>query len=221
MKNLINFIIFFAALVYIIDVAKKRDIINKNTDEFPPELYGNTSEKDDVPTQNTTEPISNIDKDENLSIPETDDSQIIYISALGNVDESDLEFASSVIQDFYGFEVTILPQTDIDPYILNSDGTIHSVKACSKLDRDVRTVYITEELLYDNRGVLLRGTTSGDNNTIIVRGETRFLRETLIHEIGHSFGLDHCEDLTCVMAVANDAYDSGDFCNKCKNNIVY
>jgi predicted Zn-dependent protease len=65
----------------------------------------------------------------------------------------------------------------------------------------------------------LRGYTTLYGKSIFVRSNRSFLKETIIHEIGHTLGLDHCDDLTCIMAINNDTYDSGDFCNKCKSKI--
>jgi predicted Zn-dependent protease len=55
----------------------------------------------------------------------------------------------------------------------------------------------------------------------IVRGEKSFLKETIIHELGHTLGLRHCNDLTCIMAVDNDGFDSGTFCDKCSRQIGF
>ena len=81
-----------------------------------------------------------------------------------------------------------------------------------------KTIYITEQKLWNNKHYL-RGYAFLGGNVAIIRGVKSFLKETIIHEIGHLFGLNHCDDKTCIMGVDNDAYDSGDFCNKCKNQL--
>ena len=44
-----------------------------------------------------------------------------------------------------------------------------------------------------------------------------------IHELGHSFGLFHCNNKKCVMHFSNSLYDTDFknrlFCNNCKNNL--
>jgi hypothetical protein len=221
MGKTLNFIISIAVVFYIIDYVQKQDKKNKKDISFSKEVYTGVPDdvKDNSPIKN--EESTNIDEFQNDEPSTKSVSKTIYVRALGDVDNSDLESTSQIIKDFYGYNVEILSQVDVDSEMLTPSGDVSSIKVCRILDDEVTTVYITDNLLYDYNNQLLRGTTSGDNKTIIVRGETRFLRETVIHELGHSFGLDHCDDMTCIMAVANDQYDSGDFCNKCKNKIVY
>jgi predicted Zn-dependent protease len=69
--------------------------------------------------------------------------------------------------------------------------------------------------LWYNRDYL-RGLSFLNGNVAIIRGDKSFLEETTIHEIGHLFGLDHCSDITCIMALNNDEFDSGHFCNSCR-----
>ncbi len=49
------------------------------------------------------------------------------------------------------------------------------------------------------------------------------LRKEIIHEIGHVFGLGHCNDPRCVMSFSNSIldvnYKKDLFCNKCLNNL--
>jgi predicted Zn-dependent protease len=63
----------------------------------------------------------------------------------------------------------------------------------------------------------VRGYSTGIN--IIVRTNNGFFQETFIHELGHLLGLNHCDDLSCIMATNNDDYDSGNFCKKCKRDL--
>ena len=142
----------------------------------------------------------------------------LTIRALGDVDDDDLEYASQVVKDFYGYNINFESPTAITPSILNDNGDLDMLKSCINLQNTSKTLYVTDTKIYDGEE-LLRGVTSGDNKTIIVRGEKRFMKETIIHEIGHSLGLDHCPDKTCVMAIDNDLEDSGDFCDICKKKV--
>ncbi|WP_461829292.1 archaemetzincin family Zn-dependent metalloprotease [Aquifex sp.] len=52
----------------------------------------------------------------------------------------------------------------------------------------------------------------------------RVFKETN-HELGHTFGLKHCEDPQCVMSFSNSIFDvdrkSRDFCPKCRRKLDY
>lgn len=147
------------------------------------------------------------------------DKTVWVVRPLGNVDEGDLDFASNIIREFYGVDVIIKSKVDINGRMLGKNGELESTNTCLELKSNEKTIYITERLLYDYNGNSLRGAAKLNGSTVVVRGDRSFMKETIIHEIGHTFGLDHCNDLTCVMAINNDAWDSGDFCNKCKKQI--
>ncbi len=149
-----------------------------------------------------------------------DYSQTVYVRALGDVDSYDLEYAADVIVNFYGYNVEIYSQVEIENGMTTFDGNIHSVRAFNYLPHNYKTVYVTDKLIYTENNVLLRGVAS-NLNTVIVRGNRSFMKETIIHEIGHTLGLRHCDDLTCIMAIHNDEYDSGDFCDVCKTKINF
>jgi predicted Zn-dependent protease len=156
---------------------------------------------------------------EEPSVKSESNSNTIYIRPLGEVDLGDIAFATDVIEDFYGYNVVIQSEVGISPSMLTENGELSSVNTCAELSTSEKTIYITEKELYDINNNLLRGVASGNDQTIIVRGERRFMRETIIHEIGHTLGLKHCNDLTCIMSTNNDAYDSGDFCERCKEKL--
>lgn len=52
----------------------------------------------------------------------------------------------------------------------------------------------------------------------------RIVKEA-IHELGHSFGLSHCENKRCVMHFSNSLYDTDfkgkNLCSICRNNLRY
>lgn len=141
-----------------------------------------------------------------------------YIRPLGDVDRSDLTDAVRVLNDFYGYNCKIESGVELNEN-MKIDGTdeIINVKyALDNLERHKKTVFVVDKRLWwANKEY--RGYTNG--STVIIRGDKKILRETLIHEIGHTLGLGHCSDLTCVMAVDNDKYDSGTFCKKCRKEI--
>jgi hypothetical protein len=141
-----------------------------------------------------------------------------YIRALGDVDAGDLEYAVKVIENFYGYNVKIKSSVDLSENmkISGTDKLINAQNTVEELEHFENTIFIVDKRIfrYDRE---LRGYTYG--NTVIVRGDREIMKETLIHEVGHTLGLGHCDDLTCVMAIKNDEFDSGDFCKKCKKQL--
>lgn len=146
--------------------------------------------------------------------------ETIVIRPLGDVDYDDLTDAARIVQDFYGYNTSIqsgVPITE-DMYIRNTTEILNADVCIDKLFSREKVLYIVDKKLWAT-GDYLRGYALQNGGTVIVRGEKSFLRETIIHEIGHTLGLGHCNDMSCVMAVNNDEYDSGTFCNKCKNQL--
>ena len=146
----------------------------------------------------------------------------VTIGPLGIVDNSDVEDVIRIIQNFYGYTCTLgWAQLITDEMYLNGNKNILDGNVLlRKYFSNQKVVYIIDKQLVVN-GDYLRGYAATNGGTVIIRGEKSFLRETLIHEIGHTLGLSHCSDLTCVMAVSNDQYDSGTFCNKCSRQIGF
>lgn len=146
--------------------------------------------------------------------------ETIVIRPLGHVDYDDLTDAAKIIQDFYGYNTSIqsaVPITE-DMYIRNTTEILNADVCINKLFSREKVLYIVDKQLWAT-GDYLRGYALQNGGTAIVRGDKSFLRETIIHEIGHTLGLGHCSDMSCVMAINNDEYDSGSFCNKCKNKL--
>ena len=212
MKNIFEFVIIVCLMFYFaeyIQKTKQKSLLKPSYKMVKLAMF-NVDQPSSVPYNKETS------NETSLS-----DNHTVIVRALGNVDYGDLDFAADIIRDFYGYNVDISTPIDIEENMLSSDGGLISTKACYNLPVAVKTVFITDKLLYDEKGILLRGVTSGNEKTIIVRGEKRFMKETIIHEIGHSLGLGHCNDETCIMAIHNDETDSGNFCSVCRTKINF
>lgn len=200
MKTIIKIVIVIFILKWIDDVRKENNLSYSELFSISPEV---TQKK---PTSTNK---SNTFKTDHVTI-----------IPLGNVDKSDLTDAAKIIKSFYGYSTSIgnpQPITE-DMYIKGTDRILDAEFCIQKFFSYKKTLYIVDKKLWAN-GDYLRGYALRGAGTLIVRGEKSFLRETIIHELGHTLGLSHCNDKTCIMAIQNDAYDSGDFCNKCKNKL--
>lgn len=144
---------------------------------------------------------------------------IFHVRGLGQHKKSDLENVKGYIQDFYGYKCVIDESKNTFDELYYKDGeSLDAEKCIGRLKvTGQKTIYVTSEPLYIGKKVL-RGYTRIRGNTIVVKSQKR-MKETVIHEIGHTLGLNHCDNKTCVMALHNDKEDSGDFCNKCKKQL--
>jgi predicted Zn-dependent protease len=185
--------------------------------------------KDEIKWDKNVNYQSPIEKKETIDLDWNRELSIrkhVKIIGLGNIERNKLENAAEIVNEFYGYETTIMDNISINPEICFDDGeTLNAEKALEQLNKlanntSLLTIYITNNNLYTSSNVRLRGYTYINGKTIVLRSNPEFIKETLIHEIGHTKGLNHCNDLTCIMAINNDEADSGDFCPRCKNEIA-
>jgi hypothetical protein len=211
MKKLFKFIFYFFVFIVIINYAKRND----NSDSLKTDFIETSQTKSPDVVYDKKSVSSNLRNKANVN------NQII-IKSLGVVDDGDLEFAANIVRDFYKWNIVFESGVNIDISMLNKDGHLQTINTFDELIKtnSERTLFITDKLLYDHNDVLLRGAAFGDY-LVVVRGEKRFMEETIIHEIGHLLGLDHCDNLSCIMAINNDDWETGDFCKECMNKINY
>lgn len=137
-----------------------------------------------------------------------------YIRPLGEVDESDLSDAVKILRDFYQYNCIIKPKVEISENmkIQGTDEILSAKESLDELSPYGNTIFIADKRLWHLSEC--KGFTNG--TAIIVKGDKSIMKETLLHEIGHTLGLRHCDNLSCIMAINNDEYETGNFCKKCR-----
>jgi hypothetical protein len=187
-------IIKIIALVFVIHFIK--EIYEKN----------NTDVKTDT-NQSYTKNSTSTKKDNKKLVD-------FYIRPLGEVDETDLSDAVKILRDFYQYNCIIKPRVDISENmkIQGTDDILSAKETLNELSQYGNTIFIADKRLWHLSEC--KGFTNG--TSIIVKGDKSIMKETLLHEIGHTLGLNHCDNLSCIMAINNDEYETGNFCKKCR-----
>jgi hypothetical protein len=141
-------------------------------------------------------------------------NQVIYISGLGDFNQSDLETASKEITDVFGFKCKIIDpiKTTSKLYVTNTN-RLDENKCMISLNPKNKTVYVTNESLSVKSK---RGSAKKNGKFIIITNTENNVKKTVLHELGHTLGMDHCNNNKCVMATRNYDLCNGKFCNNCK-----
>jgi len=204
MKTLIKYGLIICGLIFIVNIGS--DFLGGLTD------INSKDVKDKIDgLLSPNEESSSTKKDGNVTF---------HIVGLGEYSQSDLVMAKKYVEEFYGFKCVVDGNVPTKPsmYVENSI-TLDITKCLAELSvQGQKTIYVTNEKVYSKKWGMVRGMTHIRGNTVIVNGGKN-LQETVIHELGHTLGLGHCDNPQCVMAVNNDAEDTGQFCSKCKNQL--
>jgi len=165
-----------------------------------------------------------------------DDVKVIHIQPLGKVKKSNLQTIKSSIETFYGIRCVIKPSVGIkEGLLIDDEGAYDAIKIMSKYDDEERVVFVTEKRISKKsleEGVGLNGVARywGDKMVVSTFHMRRFygnsksfrddLTNTALHEVGHTFGLDHCNAKRCVMFTSDTYHAPVDarkltLCNNC------
>lgn len=199
MKKLITYIIIFTLFVSFNNVNKKQGI----------GYYENTIHKCENHNHFSQTTLSYNPNDK------------VIIVGLGNVSREKLLVVEQTIKSYYKLTTEIIEKNEpIDNKFFFEGGSIINadmfVRSFYSQDR---VIYITNNEMY-SLDTYLRGYTTIEGKIVIIK-DNAYFKETVIHELGHTYGLFHCDDLSCVMAIYNDGFNKGKLCNKCKSAINY
>lgn len=191
-------------------------------------LFSCNSETDDIKNQSSEQLVK--DFEQALNNPQSSgwgyvdttgvsESYNFIVRGLGNHNPDSLKSIVNYIEKFYGYRCQIMSpvSTTPDMYVpsttsLDAARTITALKGTK-----TKTLYITSENLVD-RHLDLRGATYQRADVIIVE-LNNYNKKTVLHEIGHTLGLEHCDNKNCLMSIYNDDHVVKDFCDKCKKTL--
>jgi hypothetical protein len=145
------------------------------------------------------------------------EDQVIYISGLGDFNQSDLEFASKEVTKVFGINCEIIDPVKTTSE-LYSDNTrkLDKEKCASVLRPSNKTIYITNEYFDDEN---ISGISMKNGKLVVASNTCNHLKKTILHELGHTFGMDHCDDNKCIMGTRNIMTCNDEFCNNCKTKL--
>lgn len=219
LKSIVNISLVVITIIYVNDIAKQHDYdIYKFADSYDKEhKLGKYSDK----TKSQTIEKIEVEKPKN----------IVYVHGLEDYDNHDLQTICRGIENFWGFETKIgdshvnLPSS----YFVNGE-KINALKSLDFAESDVygRHVYVTNHpiCVSENEPKTISGYGRYYYNGLIVSTyqlkmnnnyNTSNLQNVTNHEIGHNFGLEHCDNNECLMKLG--VITNKNFCNKCKNNL--
>lgn len=148
----------------------------------------------------------------------------VRIVGLNNFEESDLILAKNTIEKVFDLrcEISRPAKTAYDAEHFATEYAQYEFGNYNRRQYDADEcidVFVTSSDLYSN-GQNVRGICYG--NQIYIQQYD--IKTSLVHEISHSFGLDHCEN-ECTMNINfDDRWDSNGnpvYCQECKSKIQY
>ena len=145
--------------------------------------------------------------------------KVVYLRGLGKFTPSDLEEFKGHIKELYNYNVVILDPVQTKSQMYTPDGRSLEVSECifSLNNYDKTTIYITDENLV-TEDLEVRGGTYLNCKTVIIESGN-YNKDTVLHELGHTLGLEHCDNPKCLMAIYNDEHITNDFCDECKKKL--
>lgn len=143
-----------------------------------------------------------------------DSSVTIRISGLGDFDSTNLYDVSKKIESYFGFKTFFVDKNfDITGYLVKDTKMLDANLFLNSFKNDTVTIYVTNSILYYDKYVA--GAAASENLSILLDGKYYDLKDNVIHELGHIFGLGHCENENCIMSSGGSSIQIDKFCNKC------
>jgi hypothetical protein len=152
------------------------------------------------------------------------DDKSINLVGLNYHSESDMQKLKKTIEDFYGYDCVITNpvNTEENQLVVDCGLVQQEFGNTTSFDYDGGdiTIYVSNsDLVADGKNV--KGVCYG--NEIYIESDPENVKITVIHELAHSFGLEHCEN-QCIMNTYtlknwNYSSDTPHFCESCKSKL--
>ena len=185
-------------------------------------VYGydkNYSKNDEVVSNDVEQPTST----------EVSSERVIYIHGFGKYTQSDLYTIKEGVEKFYGVRCVISESVESgDYYYDNNTNVLLAYKVLSlSVGKSNMNMYVTDEPLCneDSNDLISGHARINCDGSVISTKEMRnnnhynntSLVHTAVHELGHNFGLSHCNNQSCIMK--SHGLDTKEFCDECKSKI--
>jgi len=166
-------------------------------------------------------------------------TETVYIQPLGNVQDKHVQVVQKAIKSVYGYQCVVLPAVPHNKKLYANSGTRYDAnKILEQFDSDKHILVITEKDIahykssrFPEWGIF--GLGSLTNKTCVVSTHrlgpadqvSKRLAKVAVHEIGHTFGLNHCtKSGICVMQDAKGSIKTIDnvsiqLCHHCLGEI--
>jgi len=147
---------------------------------------------------------------------------IVRIVGLDKFDSTKLEFTKKVIEDNFGFNVKLSNDIfNLKALYIKGTEDIDLSQISELIYNDTLTVYMTDHRITDEHNSFIVGAAAKEASTIVIDSKyiNDFIRVSIIHEIGHIYGLSHCENNYCTMSEDCLNLNNTKFCLKCINKM--
>jgi len=165
-------------------VSKNKPKVSKN------KTKSNISKADNYDCDNTSR-INNIKSGNRLD-------EMVHIRALGFAEQSDLEESANAVTSYFGIPTKILSEIPTKEFMFFNDSLNGDVVLEHFVNNQTKTIYVSRYPLTDNDRQTLGGLTYPKAKAIIINAKSG-IRHITIHEMGHTFGLRHCNNENCIM----------------------
>ncbi len=155
---------------------------------------------------------------------DTTAKRTVHIQPFGQIEPEVIEAAAQAIRSLFQFEVKLLPKKDNPLYALSADREQYSapsilrVLAKTRIDKRNKILGIVDKDLYVRGRNYVFGQAQVKGRSALISTHRLYnkdkelyygrIAKEVVHELGHTIGLDHCPDIKCVMHFSYNVKDT-------------